>query len=235
MFLQDRLLPGADPMKDENILRIKFNGRSLIKLIRSAKGRDFLLSTPTIKNKGYFVSNHFTLHTPNSRLTWKITKVKEGDQDALKSMLYLVKDHPVYKKKVTYHADGVTPKDLDMYEGKILDLSNPSEFQFGTTVALNMENTSIDEYFDPAKTKDREFKWLKDIVIPKVFKDKVTIRWFISKNFQGRITEFVKGYKEPIDDYFLIRELNSTGEEYTFLFIIIYGFPELKDKDKKTY
>lgn len=208
--------------KDENLLRIKINGRSLIKLSKQHKGRDFIISYPITFQNNTEAQTHFTLHTPNDRVTFKITSLKQKGVETMPNVLALVRDHPVYVKKVT-------PTDLDLYGGeKIIDLSNPEEISYAGTIALNMQKNSIDQFFRPAKTPDNKFKSVKDINIPNDKEGKITIKFGFGKNFKGDLIKWSFKYPEHI----VLQEKNFNGDEYIIVFFIEYSFPEIDNQNR---
>ncbi len=137
------------------------------------------------------------------------------------NVLALVRNHPTYIKKVT-HAD------LDLYGGrKIIDLSNTKELSYAGSIALNIQDTTVDKFFRPAKTPDSKFKLVKDINIPKDKEGKVTIKFGFAKNFQGDLIKWINKYPEHI----ILKEINFNGDEYTIAFFIEYSFPNTQDKN----
>lgn len=209
--------------KGDNILRIKINGESLIKFSKQHGGRDFLISYPLIHQGESESENHFSFHTPNGRITFKVTSLKDKGKETLTQAVALVKNNPLYKNKIV-------PSGLDLFkELKLLDFKNPKEIYPWGKIALNLKDSILNEFFGPTKTPDREFKVVKNIEIPSEKDDQITIKFGIAKNFSGDLT----GLKGRYDDIVQVEEYNHIGDKYTFFFFIEYSFPNIPKQDTK--
>lgn len=203
--------------KGDNILRIKINGKSLIKFSRQHGGRDFLISYPLIHQGESESENHLSFHTPNGRITFKITSFKNKGKELISRITSLTRNHPTYKNKVV-------PTGLDLFRRlKLLDFKDRKEIYPWGKIALNLKDSSLDEYFGPTKTPDHEFRVVKDIEIPSEKDNKVTIKFGIAKNFSGNFVNLKGRY----DDLVQVEEYNQLGDKYTFFFFIEYSFPNI--------
>ncbi|OGY23226.1 MAG: hypothetical protein A2172_02505 [Candidatus Woykebacteria bacterium RBG_13_40_15] len=207
-------------MIKDNLLRIKINGRGLIKLTKQHQGRDFLLSYPTAFQNGVSVDSHFSLHTPNNCVTFKVTSFKDGGVEQLPATIAQLKNHPTLSNRVA----GKNLDQLDIYKNQQFDFSDPLKLTYVTTMALNMEGTSLEKYFNKAKTANSAFVQVKDIQIPKEKNDKVTIKLYVGKNFRGDFKDLTSKAQE----YVISKEVSFSGDEYTFLFLFIFDFPQIK-------
>lgn len=200
---------------DQNIARVKINGKAFIKLTKSQKGRDFLLlSPPTISGKTKVVS-HFTFHVPNSRVTFKVTRMYLNDRDITSTTLNEAKKQPVFTEKVTN-------KDLDLFYNQKKEFIE--NFQKLCQIALNLTGGhSVSDYFMESKTKDDKFPKdrIFDILLPED-KEKITLNWFVSK---GPNYEIPKILKDNYDKVITIKETDYTGSRIVFLLGIIFSFP----------
>lgn len=203
--------------KEDNILRIKINGKSLIKFSKQHSSRDFLISYPIGYQGETEFESHFTFHTPNGRITFKITSFKKSGQELMPKIFSLYKNHPLYKNKTL-------PTGLDLFKDLgLLDFKNPKEIYPWGQIALNLKDSSLDKYFKGSKTSDDKFKVVKDIIIPVDRDDKVTIKFGIAKNFSGNLAT-LKGH---YNDIVRVEESNHMGDIYTFFFFIEYSFPNV--------
>ncbi len=209
---------------DVNILRIKINGEGLIKLSTQHRKRDFLISYPLAFTGNVQLQSHFTLHTPNGRLTFKTTSIHVDKKEVLPQLLIAVKNHPLYKDKVN-------PSNLDLYGKKILNLDDPKEIVYAGTIALNLENSEGERFFKKTKTSDSKFRYIKDIKTPPNEPSKVTVKFGFGKNFIGDLSSLIKKY----DDHIILQEKNYESIKYTIVFFIKYGFPRLSKRPKGRY
>lgn len=202
--------------KNNNLLRIKVNGKNLIKFTRQHGGRDFLITYPTIYQNETETQNHFTFHSPNGRITLKITSVKLDGQEMLSNIILLAKDNPRFSRMIL-------SKEIDLYkELGLLNFTSTKKIYPWGTVALNLKNSSLEKYFRKTKTLDNKFKTVRNVKIPKSGEDKITIKFGIGKNFCGNIKPMISKY----DDYIKVEEFNHIGDKYIFLFLIEYKFPD---------
>jgi len=208
-------------LQDIEILRIKINGKSLIKLSTQHHKRDFLISYPLCFTEKAQTQSHFTFHTPNGRLTLKITSIVENGKEVLPQILIKYKNYPIWRDKINL-------SDLDLYGKKILNLDDSKKMYYGGTIALNLENSRVEKYFHDAKTPDSKFKTVKDIIIPDGKKNCVSIKFCFGKNYCGDLSEIAKKHNDKI----IVQERNFAGNIYTVAFFIKYDFPDLSKKQK---
>lgn len=146
--------------KKIDLFRIKLNGRSVIKLSKVKSERDYIFSIPPLVQDSVEANTHFTFHTPNNRLTFKVTTAKQNSGDIMPEILEKIKDHDVYKSKVT--RDKVTDevKDFDFYGdngGRILNLE-PAKMERIPSISFNLKALDWDKFFSvKQKTSDNEF------------------------------------------------------------------------------
>jgi len=204
-------------VNNDNILRIKINGIGLIKLSKQHGGRDFVITYPPVIQKDTRIESHFSLHTPNNRVTFKTTSIKINGIEQMPSLLKNLEKNPTFINKIT-------PTDLDLYRETVFDLTDPNKMTYLGTIALNIENSSLNKYFLPPKTHDNKFKLVKDIKIPASKKNKITIKFGVAKNFTGDLSKLISKYQDNI----ILKEKNYTDDLYTFAFLIEYKFPDIK-------
>lgn len=192
----------------ENLLRIKINSKSLIKFSKQHAGRDFLLSYPITYQGTTEIESHITFHTPNGRRTFKITSLKNKDNELIPKKLF--------------------SKGLDLFNKlELLEFKDSTEIYPWAKISLNLKDSSLDKYFKSPKTPDNEFKHVKNIIIPEPKEDKVTIKFGIAKNFTGNRDKF----NEKYDDLVIIDNQNHEGNAYTFFFFIEYNFPQIENRE----
>lgn len=203
----------------KNLLRVKVNGKSIIKVCQSSSKQDFYCYFPPILQDDIVVETHFSFHTKTGRTTFKITNLEKGQDKLLPSILKMAKNHPMY--------DGaVTPTDLDLFKRKITTFEDDATFYPWFRTALNLENSNVHKQFGASKTVDSDFQSVFDIKVAPPNKEQVTISSFIGRNVKSIPDKKDKNY----DLSFAVTEANFLKDRYTFIFCLTYDFPKIKEK-----
>lgn len=203
----------------KNFLRVKINSKSVIKFCQSNNGQDFYCYFPPILQDDIVVEIHFSFHTKTGRTTFKITNLEKGKDKMLPVILDMAKNHPMYK-------GAVTPKDLDLFKGKITIFEDNTTFYPWFRTSLNFKSSDVHKQFGSSKTADADFKSVFDIKIAPPNKEQITISSFIAKNVKSIPDKKDKDY----DLSFAVTEANFLKDRYTFIFCLTYDFPEIKEK-----
>lgn len=209
-------------MNNFQLLRIKLNNKPFLKFSKTHGGRDFLLSYPAVNFRGITIDSHCTLHTPNDRVTFKTTSIKEHGTENLLMYANSVKDNQSFKDKVIYNKATNSVSEIDLYKGKAFHISQ-DRVTYVFSIALHLKNDSVDEFFLKSRTTDEKFLEVKNIVVPQDKDGKVTIKYGIGKGTGFKL----ESYFGNVDDYIFIEEKNHMNVPYTFFFGIYYSFPEL--------
>lgn len=200
------------------LLRIKINDFNFLQL-KLINNKDFIFSIPKTNVASQQLNTHFTLHTQNDVVTWKTTSFVKNGKDLMSDML----------KKVELsdfkHLSVPGKKELNMLYGKKFDftdsklLVNPH-----ANISLNLINSSMSQLFvNKSKTSDVSFDKVVNFSVP-ADKTGITIKSFIGKNFSSKISAYI----ERCDDYCEISHQNHKGDQYSFLFLVKYEFPEVQ-------
>lgn|GEM_PF-2671561 len=200
------------------LLRIKINDFNFLQL-KLINNKDFIISIPKTNVANQQLNTHFTLHTQNDVVTWKTTSFVKNGQDLMLDMLKKVEASD-FK-----HLSVPGKKELNMLHGKKFDftdsklLVNPH-----ANISLNLINSSMSQLFvNKSKTPDISFDKVVNFNVS-TDKSGITIRSFIGKNFNANIST----YTEECDDYCEISHQNHKGDQYSFLFLVRYEFPEFQ-------
>ena len=208
------------------IARIKLDNKPLCGLICSG-GKDYIFSFPKsghILNEGGYFNFHFTLHTANNRVTYKVTDFGNSTKSFEDILNEADKNGNFYVSK---NKDG-SLKDIDMTKGEIhLNLDNPgfigNIFKFGIKDIHNKEK-KITDFFGDSKKPDEKFKRVINVEYPEESTD-IEIHMNICKNvafnpfdaYRHKGIKFEKGH---------LFQDKLGGDVYTFILLVKDGASE---------
>lgn len=205
-------------MKTQNILRIRVNGFNLLKL-SLINNKDFIFSYPKTNVSGQVVDSHFTLHSLNDRVTFKIISLTKQKKDMLSYVLKLAKTNPVLTDRI------VPIGQIDLLKGKIFDMNDVySLIDICIGMAVNIITKPIEELFviKKSKSEDNSFLTIKEVTIP-LNKTAFSFKCLVGKNFVGTIDNYINNS----EDHCWVKSKTVNGDEYTFLFLLKYKFPDV--------
>ena len=201
-----------------NIVRIKLNNKSLIKISCSGE-RDYIFSLPKITIKDTYCETHFTVHTKNNRKTFKVTDF--GDSKKCFS------DYKIEAKEKGYHVT----KDIDILKNEIITEQNLVHdvnriFDFGY---LDTGDGFLSENFGSSKTKDDKFSKIIQANIPSGC-NAAKVEFFISKNIIENPIYILKSHKQVFDEIFLVHD--AIGSDF-YIFTIMISYSKKPIKKEK--
>lgn len=203
----------------KNIARIKVDKKSLLKISCSAN-RDYIFSIPRLEMEKEYCETHFSFHTQNNRITFKVTDAGDGSlsfqdikNDASKKGFYVRKDIDIYKNKVIDESSLTTNLNY-LFSCKFIDI----------------RDGFIKKNFCEPKTPDNEFPRIFQLNPPDKF-NSVKIDVFISKNITENPINILKKHSTVFDEIFIIQDsLNSNS--YMFSVLATYSHQDIiKDKN----
>lgn len=98
-------------MNMKHLLRIKVNGFNLIKLMLINE-KDFNISLPKTNVANQKANIHFSLHTRNDRLTFKIVSIQKNGKELIQEVIVKAKSNP-QNQYMTISGKN----ELDMFKG----------------------------------------------------------------------------------------------------------------------
>jgi len=203
----------------KNLLRLKINGKPIVKFCLSKSKQDFYCYTPPIIQDDYAIESHLSFQTKNGRTTFKTTSIRKGHEEMLPDILDEAKKHPMW--------DGaVTPKDLDIFKGIFMTFEDNLSFHSWFRMAFDLQSSDIYKHFGQSKTHDSDFQSVFDIKLVPSKNAQITINSFIGKNVQTIPDKKDREY----DLSFAVTETNFLDDIYTFIFCLSYDFPDIYKK-----
>lgn len=201
------------------IVRVKVQGDPLISLSKNSGGTDYFLTYPGVGQGEYRTESHSTFHTKTGRITFKTTRLRHKGVDVLPDFVKVLKslrNKPGFKW-------WVGESDVDLFRGKILDLTDSSTVKPWFRIALNMEGVDLGDFFGATKTKDGDFGKVLDFRYPDLSGRKITIGFGVAKNYSGAPGSWARN----VDEAHQIEDINSLGDRYTFFVTASYKFPKV--------
>ena len=195
----------------KNITRIKINNKSIMKISCSGK-KDYIFAIPKITVKETYCESHFTFHTKNNRLTFKITDFGND-----KNNFDTIKEEA--RNKSFY----VTENDIDLLKNKKIKEKDICNFlnPIFTFAYFDKKDDYLNTILGKQKTKDEKFPKIIQINIPYEF-CKVEIKSFISKNLDRNPVSILSNKNVKFDDIFLIHD-RIGSDNYLFTIIVDYS------------
>lgn len=189
-----------------NIARIKVDNKSLLKISCSGD-KDYIFSIPRIEMDVCYCEAHFTFHTQNNRITFKITDFGTPETP-----------FDNFKEEARTKGFHVT-KDIDIYKNKLIDnsvLQNALNSLFNFEL-YGVRDDFIKKSFCETKTPDSAFPRIYQLN-PNMKLNSVGINVLISKNLVGNPINMLKRHKSVFDEVFMIHnELKNDCFMFTVL------------------
>ncbi len=190
----------------KNIARIKVDNKSLLKILCSAN-RDYIFSIPRLEMDKEYCETHFSFHTQNNRITFKVTNMG-NDRLSFQDIKNEASGKGFY-----------VGKDIDIYKNKVIDESNLTtnlNYLFSCKF-IDIRDGFIKNNFCESKTPDNAFPRIFQLNPPDKF-NSVKIDVLISKNIIENPINILKKQNTVFDEIFLIQDsLNLDSYMFTVL------------------